>query len=114
MHPKRNPNSGTTRRTAQRASAQEEKGRDRLELWSRRRLSSKKVAEAAATIFFKPGAPLALRTDTSDYAIDAALKQKNPHGVWGPLAFFAKKLFDTEMCHSAYDREFLASEDSRR
>lgn len=50
---------------------------------------------------------LAVMTDASDVAIGAALQQ-NCMGDWQPLAFFSRKLSDTERRYSAYDRELLA------
>ncbi|GFT39470.1 uncharacterized protein NPIL_560841 [Nephila pilipes] len=56
----------------------------------------------------KPDAELILHVDASDFAIGGALFQiidNEPQ----PLAFFSRKLSQTEKNYSAYDRELLAS-----
>lgn len=54
------------------------------------------------------GAPLVLYVDAPNSAIGAALHQV-VNGVNQPLGFFSKRLTDTEMRYSTYDRELLAA-----
>jgi hypothetical protein len=54
-----------------------------------------------------PSAPLALVTDASTSAMGAVLQQRVGK-AWQPLAFFSKKLNQTQHKYSAYDRELLA------
>ena len=54
-----------------------------------------------------PSLPLALTTDASDVAIGAVVEQRGPLG-WEPLAFFSKKLSDSQQKWSPYDRELNA------
>lgn len=46
-------------------------------------------------------------TDASNVAVGAVLHQRN-NNVWEPLAFFSKRLSDTEQRYSTFDRELLA------
>lgn len=51
---------------------------------------------------------LALMVDASDVAIGAVLQQKSDN-VWQPLGFFSRKLTETQLKYSTYDRELLAA-----
>ena len=64
---------------------------------------------ATATMLVHPtdGTPLALVADASDIAVGAALQQQR-NGVWEPLAFFSKRLRQSELQYSAFDKELLA------
>ena len=68
-----------------------------------------KEALASATMLHHPdpALPLSLTTDASDVAIGAVVEQRGPKG-WEPLAFFSKKLSDTQQKWSPYDRELHA------
>ena len=52
--------------------------------------------------------PLAITSDASDVAIGAVLEQRGPKG-WEPLAFFSKKLSDSQQKWPPYDRELNAA-----
>ena len=65
------------------------------------------LARAAMLAHPSPAAPIALTTDASDYAVGAVCEQW-VDGAWQPLAFFSKKLRDTERKYSTFDRELLA------
>uniref|UniRef100_A0AAV2JZV2 Gypsy retrotransposon integrase-like protein 1 n=1 Tax=Knipowitschia caucasica TaxID=637954 RepID=A0AAV2JZV2_KNICA len=65
------------------------------------------LAEAALLAHPKPSAPIALTTDASDYAVGAVCEQWSD-GHWQPLAFFSRKLRDSERKYSTFDRELLA------
>ena len=54
-----------------------------------------------------PNLPLAITTDASDVAMGAVIEQRGPHG-WEPLAFWSKKLSDTQQDWCPYDRELNA------
>lgn len=64
------------------------------------------LANAALLAHPKPNADLALFTDASDEAVGAALNQRE-NDEWQPLAFYSKKLTDTQRKYSAYDRELV-------
>ncbi|UYV61691.1 hypothetical protein LAZ67_1005925, partial [Cordylochernes scorpioides] len=51
--------------------------------------------------------PLSLSTDASNWAVGAVLQQYEENG-WEPIAFYSKKLNDTQKSYSTYDRELLA------
>ena len=53
-------------------------------------------------------APLSVMTDASASHVGAALQQW-VKGTWQPLAFFSKKLSDTETRYSTLDRELLGA-----
>ena len=52
--------------------------------------------------------PLAITSDASDVAIGAVLEQRSKDG-WEPLAFFSKKLSDSQQKWPPYDRELHAA-----
>ena len=54
-----------------------------------------------------PDAPISLSVDASNTHLGAVLQQLMD-GSWAPLAFYSKKLLDSEMKYSAFDRELLA------
>ena len=55
-----------------------------------------------------PNLLLAITTDASDVAMGAIIEQRGPHG-WEPLAFWSKKLSDTQQDWCPYDRELNAA-----
>ena len=56
----------------------------------------------------RPSAPISLTFDASDSHVGSVLQQRVDN-AWFPLAFFSKKLSDTERRYSAFDRELLAA-----
>ena len=77
------------------------------------------LAKATRLIHFTPGAPLALTTDASDFAVGGVVEQL-VGGHWQPLAFFSKKFKPSQVElkrpmqledheRSATDRELLAA-----
>ncbi|KAK3756460.1 hypothetical protein RRG08_063126 [Elysia crispata] len=56
----------------------------------------------------QPDLPTSLTVDASNTAIGAQLEQRKGRS-WVPLAFFSRKLSDSERKYSAFDRELLAS-----
>uniref|UniRef100_A0AAV2M6P0 Gypsy retrotransposon integrase-like protein 1 n=1 Tax=Knipowitschia caucasica TaxID=637954 RepID=A0AAV2M6P0_KNICA len=65
------------------------------------------LCQAAMLVHPSPGAPVALTTDTSDYAGGAVFEQW-VEGAWQPLAFFSRQLVPRERKYSTFDRELLA------
>jgi hypothetical protein len=57
---------------------------------------------------FDPDRPLTLETDASDYAIGAVCLQPDASNVLHPLAYFPRKLRDTELNYDVHDEELLA------
>ena len=55
-----------------------------------------------------PDAPTSLTVDASNSALGAQLEQKQGQS-WVPLAFFSRKLSETEKKYSTFDRELLAA-----
>ena len=70
-------------------------------------LSKRRMANAALLSFPDHDAHLQLLTDASDAAIGAALQQRTDNGPQ-PIAFFSRKLSETERRYSTFDRELLA------
>ena len=69
-----------------------------------------KEALSKATLLHHPrsNAPTSITVDASNTAIGAQLEQR--HGEsWVPIAFFSRKLSNTETKYSAFDRELLAA-----
>ncbi|GFX08240.1 transposon Tf2-6 polyprotein [Trichonephila clavipes] len=64
------------------------------------------IAEAALLSFPRSGLPLSLCTDASDFAVGAVLQQLENES-WKPIAFYSKKLNETQTRYSTYDRELL-------
>lgn len=64
---------------------------------------------ANATLLVHPdeNAEISITCDASEIAIGATLQQMTK-GKWQPIAFFSKKLTQTETRYSAFDRELLA------
>ena len=69
-----------------------------------------KLALSNAAMLAHPDStlPLAITSDASDVAIGAVLEQRGPKG-WEPLAFFSKKLSDSQQKWPPYDRELHAA-----
>ena len=60
-----------------------------------------------------PEAPISLAVDASDTHLGAVLQQLL-NASWATLAFYSKKLSDTEKKYSAFDQELLAADSSLR
>lgn len=68
----------------------------------------KESLKSAATLSYpRPDTNLALMTDASNTCIGAVLQQYVDN-AWQPLGYFSKKLTETEIKYSTYDRELLA------
>ncbi|GFT70624.1 retrovirus-related Pol polyprotein from transposon opus [Nephila pilipes] len=64
------------------------------------------LAEAAPLSFPKSGLPLSLWADVSDFASGPVLQQYIEES-WKPIAFYSKKLNETQKAYSTFDRELL-------
>lgn len=73
------------------------------------RFEQTKKMLSAATLLVHPNndAEFSITTDASNIAVGAVLQQRVEHAEWEPLAFFSRKLSDTETRYSAFDRELL-------
>lgn len=67
----------------------------------------KSLAKRTLLSYPKADATYGLVTDASNIAVGAVLQQLIDDN-WEPIAFFSKKLSDTERKYSAFDRELLA------
>lgn len=65
------------------------------------------LANAALLVHPKVSAEIRLITDASDIGIGAVLEQYSENS-WKLLAFFSRKLTDTQKRYSAYDKELTA------
>ncbi|XP_061663933.1 LOW QUALITY PROTEIN: uncharacterized protein K02A2.6-like [Syngnathoides biaculeatus] len=79
--------------------------------WTAERMEAFEATKAAlshAAMLAHPthGAPVALTTDASDYAVGAVFEQW-VGGAWQPLAFFSRQLVPRERKYSTFDRELL-------
>lgn len=64
--------------------------------------------KTAATLSYPlPDANLSLMCDASNVSIGAVLQQQ-VNNIWQPLGYYSKKLTQTEVKYSTYDRELLA------
>ena len=82
------------------------------ELWSpecAEAFSAAKKALSSAALLRHPSsrAPTRITVDASQVAVGASLEQQHRHS-WHPIAFYSKKLSETERKYSAFDRELLA------
>ena len=66
------------------------------------------LATASLLVNPLPSATLALAVDASATHVGAVLQQFVDKS-WAPLAFFSRKLSETEMRYSTFDRELLAA-----
>src|ERR1700730_11010352 len=81
-------------------------------LWSddcQSAFDSLKSAFSSAPILshFIPGAPLIVKTDTSDYAVAAILSTVAPDGEVHPIAFHSRTLGVSELNYDTHDKELL-------
>ncbi|UYV71445.1 hypothetical protein LAZ67_8003244 [Cordylochernes scorpioides] len=65
------------------------------------------LIDATLLSFPHPELPLSLSADASDSAIGGVIQQKE-NEMWSPVAFFSKKLNNTQKNYSTYDRELLS------
>ena len=66
------------------------------------------VLETFSLLCPVPGAPISLAVDASDTHVGGVLQQCVQQS-WSPLAFFSRKLSDTETRYSIFDCELLAA-----
>ena len=70
-------------------------------------MAKKALADATLLVHPLDDVKYCIVTDASNFSVGGVLEQKNGP-VWEPLAFFSKKLSNTESQYSAFDRELLA------
>lgn len=66
------------------------------------------VTSEPVLTMYDPKKPLIVETDASQFAIGGVLSQRDKEGRLRPIAFFSKKLNDTERRYSTYDQELMA------
>ncbi|GAA5916771.1 hypothetical protein JCM5296_001318 [Sporobolomyces johnsonii] len=63
---------------------------------------------------FRPGLPLELETDASDFALGSVLSQRHEDGKLYPIAIRSRKFDDAERNYEVHDKELLAIVDACR
>jgi len=61
---------------------------------------------------FDPERPVTIKTDASDYAIRAICSQSDDDGILHPVAYYSRKLKDSERNYDIHDKELLAIVDA--
>jgi RNase H-like domain found in reverse transcriptase len=57
---------------------------------------------------YKPGCPLVIETDASDYALAAILSQVESNGEIHPVTYLSWTLLDTKLNYDTHDKELMA------
>jgi RNase H-like domain found in reverse transcriptase len=57
---------------------------------------------------YKPGCPLVIETDASDYALAAILSQVESNGEIHPVTYLSRTFSDTELNYDTHDKELMA------
>jgi hypothetical protein len=57
---------------------------------------------------YKPGCPLVIETDASDYALAAILSQVESNGEIHPVTYLSQTFSDTELNYDTHDKELMA------
>jgi RNase H-like domain found in reverse transcriptase len=57
---------------------------------------------------YKPGCPLVIETDASDYALAAILSQVESNGEIHPVTYLSRTFLDTELNYDTHDKELMA------
>jgi hypothetical protein len=57
---------------------------------------------------YKPGYPLVIKTDASDYALAAILSQVESNGEIHPVTYLSQTFLDTELNYDTHDKELMA------
>lgn len=69
--------------------------------------TKKMLSDATLLVHPNNDAEYSITTDASNIAVGAVLQQRVEKSNWQPLAFFSRKLTETETRYSAFDRELL-------
>jgi RNase H-like domain found in reverse transcriptase len=57
---------------------------------------------------YKPGCPLVIETDASDYALAAILSQVKSNRETHPVTYLSETFLDTELNYDTHDKELMA------
>jgi RNase H-like domain found in reverse transcriptase len=57
---------------------------------------------------YKPGCPLVIKTDASDYALAAILSQVESNGEIHPVTYLSQTFSNTELNYDMHDKELMA------
>jgi RNase H-like domain found in reverse transcriptase len=57
---------------------------------------------------YKPGCPLVIETDASNYALAAILSQVESNGEIHPVTYLSRTFSDAELNYDTYDKELMA------
>lgn len=71
-----------------------------------------KFLKSPVLTHFDPLQPCILATDASDFAISGVLQQADNDGFLHPVAFYSRKLSQSEINYDVHDKELLAVIDS--
>jgi RNase H-like domain found in reverse transcriptase len=58
---------------------------------------------------YKPGCPLVIETDASDYALAAILSQVEFNGEIHPVTYLSRTFSDTELNYDTHDKELVTT-----
>jgi RNase H-like domain found in reverse transcriptase len=57
---------------------------------------------------YKPGCPLVIKTDVSDYELAAILSQVESNGEIHPVTYLSRTFLDTKLNYDTHDKELMA------
>jgi RNase H-like domain found in reverse transcriptase/Reverse transcriptase (RNA-dependent DNA polymerase) len=63
---------------------------------------------APVSIHYKPGCPLVIKTNASDYALAAILSQVEPNGKIHLVTYLSQTFSDTELNYNTHNKELMA------
>jgi hypothetical protein len=67
-----------------------------------------RLTSAAVLVHPNPKRPYVVTTDASDFATSGVLSQEQDDGTVRPIAYFSRKMNDTERRYATHDKELLA------
>ena len=70
-------------------------------------LLKKTFTSAPILVHFDPSHAITVETDASDFAIAGVLSQADNNNFLRPVAFYSRKLTDSELNYEIYDKEML-------
>jgi len=66
------------------------------------------LTSAPVLVHYRPDRESMLETDASDGTVAGVLSQKQPDGLWRPVAYFSKTMIPAECNYTIHDKEMLA------
>jgi len=66
------------------------------------------LTSAPVLVHYRPERESMLETDASDGTVAGVLSQKQPDGLWRPVAYFSKTMIPAECNYTIHDKEMLA------